>query len=73
LFTRRLDGFGELFRALSYEDIGSAAWLSRASAGLVGSTMVFVLPGSPAAVELAVERLILPELPHLVGLIRTPP
>ena len=72
LYTRRLDGFGELFRLLSFQDVGSAAWLSRASAGLVGSTAVFVLPGSTAACELAVTRLILPELGHLVRLLRTP-
>jgi molybdenum cofactor biosynthesis protein B len=72
LYTRRLDGFGELFRLLSFEDVGSSAWLSRASAGLVGSTAVFVLPGSTAACELAVTRLILPELGHLERLLRTP-
>ena len=72
LYTRRLDGFGELFRHLSFQDVGSASWLSRASAGLVGSTVVFVLPGSTAACELAVRRLILPELGHLARLLRTP-
>ncbi len=68
LFDRRLEGFGELFRMLSFEEIGPAAMLSRACAGLVGATPVFVLPGSTAAVELALGRLILPELGHLVAL-----
>jgi molybdenum cofactor biosynthesis protein B len=67
LFAKRLDGFGELFRMLSYAEIGSSAMLSRAVAGLVqgSSLVVFVLPGSPAAVRLAMEKLILPELSHL--------
>lgn len=63
---KRLDGFGELFRALSFAEIGSPAMLSRAVAGLARNQLVFALPGSPAAVELALDRLILPELPHLV-------
>ena len=67
LFDRRLPGFGELFRMLSFQDIGPAAMLSRADAGVVGATLVFLLPGSPAAVELAVRRLIAPELTHDVG------
>jgi len=67
LLERRLDGFGELFRALSYEEIGSAAMLSRAIAGLCGDTVVFSVPGSTGAVRLALERLILPELAHIVG------
>jgi len=70
LLDRRLDGFGELFRSLSYAEIGSAAMLSRAVAGTLGSTVVFAMPGSTAACELAVERLILPELGHIVGLLR---
>jgi molybdenum cofactor biosynthesis protein B len=65
LFEKRLDGFGELFRMLSFEDIGAAAMLSRATAGTVGRTAVFVLPGSEAAVRLALTRLILPELGHI--------
>jgi molybdenum cofactor biosynthesis protein B len=69
LFTRSLPGFGEIFRALSFAEIGSAAMLSRAAAGAVGSLLVFTLPGSPAAVRLALERLILPELGHAVGLL----
>jgi molybdenum cofactor biosynthesis protein B len=66
LFDKTIDGFGELFRALSFQDIGAAAMLSRATAGLVGRSVVFVLPGSEAAVRLAVTRLILPELGHIV-------
>jgi molybdenum cofactor biosynthesis protein B len=70
LFDRRLPGFGELFRMLSFQDIGPAAMLSRADAGVVGGALVFLLPGSPAAVELAVRRLIAPELTHAVGQLR---
>jgi len=70
LFERRLPGFGELFRMLSFQDIGAAAMLSRADAGVVGSALVFLLPGSPAAVELAVRRLIAPELTHAIGQLR---
>jgi molybdenum cofactor biosynthesis protein B len=64
---RVIPGFGELFRMLSYEDIGSAALLSRALAGLRGGKVVFVIPGSRGAVRLAMEKLILPELGHLAG------
>ena len=64
---KRLDGFGEIFRALSYQEIGSAAMLSRAVAGLAGGKPVFSMPGSPAAVRLAMEKLILPELAHVVA------
>ncbi len=63
---KRLDGFGELFRMLSWEEIGSAAMLSRAVAGIAYDTLVFALPGSKAAVRLALEKLIVPELPHLL-------
>ncbi len=66
LMTRKLPGFGELFRHLSYRDIGSAGILSRASAGVVGSMVTFLLPGSPAAAELAMTGLILPEMAHMV-------
>lgn len=66
LLEKRLPGFGELFRMLSYEDIGPAAMLSRATAGTFESSMIFCLPGSSGAVRLAMEKLILPELPHLV-------
>jgi molybdopterin adenylyltransferase len=64
--ARPLPGFGELFRSLSYAEIGSAAMLSRALAGERGDGLfVFAMPGSPAAVRLALEKLILPELGHL--------
>lgn len=64
---RVVPGFGELFRMLSYEDIGSAAILSRAVAGLRSGKVVFVIPGSRGAVRLAMEKLIVPELGHLAG------
>jgi molybdenum cofactor biosynthesis protein B len=66
LLTKELPGYGELFRWLSYHEVGAAAMLSRAVGGLIGSTVVLTMPGSPAAVRLAMERLILPELGHLV-------
>jgi molybdenum cofactor biosynthesis protein B len=66
LLQKKLDGFGELFRMLSYEQIGSAAMMSRACAGLVAGRIVISLPGSEAAVRLAMERLVIPELGHLV-------
>ena len=66
LLDKRLDGFGELFRALSYQEVGSAAMLSRACAGSIGRTAVFSLPGSEQAVRLAMEKLILPEIGHVV-------
>ena len=67
MLERIIPGFGELFRMLSFEEIGSAAVLSRALAGLAGGRVVFVLPGSRGAVRLAMERLILPELGHLAA------
>jgi len=67
LLERRLDGFGELFRSLSYREIGPAAMLSRAVGGVVGPVAVFALPGSTAAVRLGLEELILPELGHLIA------
>lgn len=70
LLDKRIDGFGELFRFLSYEQIGSAAMLSRAVAGVARGKPVFSLPGSTAAVELALERLLLPELGHLLSELR---
>jgi molybdopterin adenylyltransferase len=70
LLDKRLDGFGELFRMLSYQEIGSAAMLSRAAAGSVGRTAVFSLPGSEHAVRLAVTKLILPEIGHVVRELR---
>ena len=66
LLEKRIDGFGELFRALSYEEIGPAAMMSRACAGLAGGTIVISLPGSENAVRLAMTKLILPELGHMV-------
>jgi molybdenum cofactor biosynthesis protein B len=70
VMDRRIDGFGELFRMLSFDEIGSAAMLSRATAGAIGSTAVFALPGSRNAIRLAMERLILPEIAHVVFEIR---
>jgi molybdenum cofactor biosynthesis protein B len=70
-FDKTLDGFGELFRMLSFAEVGPAAMLSRATAGTVGGVAVFLMPGSPAAVRLAMERLILPELGHIVGQLGT--
>lgn len=70
LIEKEIPGFGELFRMLSYEQIGAAAMLSRATAGVVGKHIVFSLPGSTAAVELAMTRLILPVLGHAAGLVR---
>ncbi len=67
LLDRRIEGFGELFRMLSYQQVGAAAMLSRAAAGLVGDRAVFLLPGSPKAVSLALEKLILPEAAHLLS------
>lgn len=70
LLERAIEGFGELFRMLSYQQVGSAAMLSRAAAGLIGDRAVFLLPGSPKAVALAMETLILPETGHLLGQVR---
>ncbi len=66
MFWKRLDGFGELFRMLSYQQIGSAAMMSRAVAGTIAGRVVISLPGSEAAVRLAVEKLLVPELGHLI-------
>ncbi|HWP65770.1 MAG TPA: molybdopterin-binding protein, partial [Candidatus Limnocylindria bacterium] len=66
LLEKRLDGFGELFRMLSFQEIGAAAMLTRACAGVARGKAIFVLPGSEAAVRLAMTRLILPELGHIV-------
>lgn len=70
LLERRLDGFGERFRSRSQEQVGSAAYLSRAVAGVRNSTLIYALPGSSRAVELALESLILPEIGHIVGELR---
>jgi molybdopterin adenylyltransferase len=66
LLTRPLPGYGELFRMLSFAEIGSACIMSRALGGLMGELVVLVMPGSRAGVRLAMTRIILPELPHLV-------
>ncbi|MCK2001401.1 molybdenum cofactor biosynthesis protein MoaB [[Brevibacterium] frigoritolerans] len=71
LMTKEIPGFGEIFRMLSYqEDIGAAAILSRAIAGVVNNKAVFSTPGSSGAVRLAMNKLILPELGHVVGELR---
>jgi molybdopterin adenylyltransferase len=70
--TTVLPGFGELFRMLSFQEIGSGALASRALGGLAGRQLLFAMPGSTAAVELAMTRLILPELKHLLGQMRKP-
>jgi molybdenum cofactor biosynthesis protein B len=67
LLERLVPGFGELFRMLSYEEIGSAALLSRALAGLLAGKVIFVLPGSRGAVQLGMQQLVVPELGHLAG------
>jgi molybdenum cofactor biosynthesis protein B len=69
VLEKPLAGFGELFRSLSYAEIGSAAMLSRAIGGVVGRTVIFALPGSTKAVELGIDKLIAPELGHVIGLL----
>lgn len=66
LLDKKIDGFGELFRLLSYQQIGSAAMLSRALAGIWGGKAIFCIPGSTGAVELATSKLILPEIAHIL-------
>ena len=70
LLTKELPGFGEVFRVLSWEEVGAATMLSRAFAGVMNRTLLFVLPGSTNAVRLAMEKLIVPELGHLVREVR---
>jgi len=70
LLDKRLAGFGELFRMLSYQEVGAAAMLSRAQGGVVQGRVLFSLPGSPNACRLALEKLIIPELPHLIREVR---
>jgi molybdenum cofactor biosynthesis protein B len=70
MLDQELEGFGELFRMLSYEQVGSAAMLSRAMAGVARGKPLFALPGSPGAVQLALEKLVLPQLGHLLGELR---
>lgn len=67
MLEKRLPGFGEIFRMLSYDDIGPAAFLSRATAGIINGKILFSLPGSTGAVTLGMEKLILPELSHLLN------
>ncbi|MFP4253273.1 MAG: molybdenum cofactor biosynthesis protein B [Halothece sp.] len=70
ILEKTLPGFGELFRYLSYQEIGSRAIASRAIAGVYHQTLIFSLPGSTKAVQLAMEKIILPELSHLTKLVR---
>jgi molybdenum cofactor biosynthesis protein B len=70
LFNKEMEGFGEIFRLISYHQIGAAAMLSRACAGVAGDKMLICLPGSSKAVRLATARLIVPQLPHMVWEIR---
>jgi molybdenum cofactor biosynthesis protein B len=73
IFDREVEGFGEVFIFLSYEDpqVRSAAYLSKATAGIIKDKVIYALPGSPDAVKLAMEKLILPEAPHLVFIARS--
>jgi molybdopterin adenylyltransferase len=71
MLSKELDGFGELFRMLSYQEIGSAAMMSRALAGISHGKIVVALPGSPAACRLAMGKLLLPELGHMHQLLRS--
>lgn len=71
LLEKTLPGFGEIFRALSYAEIGSRAIASRAIAGVYSNKLIFSLPGSSNAVKLAIEQLILPEIVHLVTQLRS--
>ena len=66
LFDKTIDGFGELFRMKSYEQVKTAVLLSRATAGLVNGAAVFCIPGSPKAVQLAAEEIIVPEIKHIL-------
>lgn len=66
LLDKPLPGYGEIFRMLSYQDIGPAAILSRAIGGLIGCKVLLTMPGSPAAVRLAMEKIIVPQIPHLM-------
>ncbi|MBI1824094.1 MAG: molybdenum cofactor biosynthesis protein MoaB [Nitrospirae bacterium] len=69
LLEKRLDGFGELFRSISYQEIGSPAMLTRAIAGTIQGKVIFSIPGSVNAVRLAMEKLIIPEIGHIVALL----
>jgi molybdopterin adenylyltransferase len=67
MLDKELDGFGELFRMLSYQEVGSAAMMSRALAGVIGGKLIVSIPGSPAACKLALEKLLIPELGHIAA------
>ncbi|BFH72713.1 molybdenum cofactor biosynthesis protein MoaB [Sulfurisphaera javensis] len=73
LFDREIEGFSDVFRLVSYNDpeVKAAAYLTKASAGIIGKKVIYLLPGSPDAVKLALKELILPEVGHLVYLIRS--
>ena len=73
LFSKRLPGFGEVFRQISYDKMGPEAILSRADAGVITRTLVFIVPGSPHACRLAMDELITPILGHAIHLLRKPP
>ena len=66
MFDKKLPGFGEILRRISYDDIGSSAVLTRATAGIVSKKPIFCIPGSPDAVKRSLDKLILPELPHIL-------
>jgi len=66
ILEKKLDGFGELFRSLSYQEIGTTSIMSRAIAGVAGGKVILCLPGSPEAAKLAMDKVILPEIGHLV-------
>ncbi len=70
MFDKRLDGFGEAFRRLSWDEVGTRALLSRACAGVLDGRLLFVLPGSPSGVRLATTHLILPMLPHALSMMQ---
>jgi molybdenum cofactor biosynthesis protein B len=67
MLDKELEGFGEAFRRLSYDQIGTAAILTRSTAGVIGGKAIFCLPGSPNAVETAIKALILPEIGHILA------
>jgi molybdenum cofactor biosynthesis protein B len=69
MLDKELEGFGEIFRMLSYQEIGSRAMLSRALAGVCGGKFIAALPGSTAACRLAMEKLVIPEIGHIAGLL----
>lgn len=66
LFTKKISSFSTLFSMISFNDVGSTALVSRATAGIINSTAVFCMPGSPKAVKLGMEKLILPEISHII-------